>query len=57
MSKPEIRRRYANGIDALKKKFPHIHSPKKEDICYATTNRQQAVMELAPKSDLVLVVG
>jgi len=44
-------------INALKKKFPHIHSPKKEDICYATTNRQQAVMELAPQSDLVLVVG
>jgi 4-hydroxy-3-methylbut-2-en-1-yl diphosphate reductase len=44
-------------IKALKQKFPHIHSPKKEDICYATTNRQQAVMELAPLSDLVLVVG
>ncbi len=44
-------------IDALRKKFPHIHTPKKEDICYATTNRQQAVVELAPKSDLVLVVG
>jgi 4-hydroxy-3-methylbut-2-enyl diphosphate reductase len=44
-------------IDALKKKYPHVHSPKKEDICYATTNRQQAVMELAPLSDLVLVVG
>jgi len=44
-------------INALKKKFPHIHTPKKEDICYATTNRQQAVVELAPMSDLVLVVG
>jgi 4-hydroxy-3-methylbut-2-enyl diphosphate reductase len=44
-------------IRALKSKYPHIHSPKKEDICYATTNRQQAVMELAPQSDLVLVVG
>jgi 4-hydroxy-3-methylbut-2-enyl diphosphate reductase len=44
-------------ITALRQKFPHIHTPKKEDICYATTNRQQAVMELAPKSDLVLVVG
>src|SRR5207342_177376 len=44
-------------IHALRKKYPHIHSPKKEDICYATTNRQQAVMELAPQSDLVLVVG
>jgi 4-hydroxy-3-methylbut-2-en-1-yl diphosphate reductase len=44
-------------IAALRKKYPHVHSPKREDICYATTNRQQAVMELAPKSDLVLVVG
>jgi 4-hydroxy-3-methylbut-2-en-1-yl diphosphate reductase len=44
-------------IQALKNKYPHIHSPNKEDICYATTNRQQAVMELAPLSDLVLVVG
>ena len=44
-------------IDALRKKYPHIHTPKKEDICYATTNRQQAVVELAPQSDLVLVVG
>ncbi len=44
-------------IQALRQKYPHIHSPKKEDICYATTNRQQAVMELAPLSDLVLVVG
>ena len=44
-------------INALKKKFPRIHTPKKEDICYATTNRQQAVVELAPMSDLVLVVG
>ncbi len=44
-------------IDALRAKYPHIHTPKKEDICYATTNRQQAVMELAPLSDLVLVVG
>lgn len=44
-------------IHALRSKFPHIHSPKKEDICYATTNRQQAVVELAPRSDLVLVVG
>jgi len=44
-------------IDALRKKYPHIHTPKKEDICYATTNRQQAVVELAPMSDLVLVVG
>jgi 4-hydroxy-3-methylbut-2-enyl diphosphate reductase len=44
-------------IAALKKKFPRIHSPKKEDICYATTNRQLAVRDLAPECDLVLVVG
>jgi 4-hydroxy-3-methylbut-2-enyl diphosphate reductase len=44
-------------IGALKKKFPWIHSPKKEDICYATTNRQMAVKQLAPECDLVLVVG
>src|SRR4051794_24382346 len=44
-------------IDPLRKKDPNIHSPKKEDLCYATANRQQAVMELAPRSDLVLVVG
>jgi len=44
-------------IEALRRKYPGIHAPKKEDICYATTNRQQAVMELAPQSDLVLVVG
>lgn len=44
-------------IHALKEKFPRIHSPKKEDICYATTNRQNAVRELAPECDLVIVVG
>lgn len=44
-------------IHALKEKFPRIHSPKKEDICYATTNRQTAVRELAPECDLVIVVG
>ncbi len=44
-------------IAALKKKYPRIQSPKKEDICYATTNRQTAVMKLAPECDLVLVVG
>jgi 4-hydroxy-3-methylbut-2-enyl diphosphate reductase len=44
-------------IEELKKRFPHIQGPPKEDICYATTNRQAAVNALAPKADLVLVVG
>lgn len=44
-------------ITALKKKFPHISEPVKEDICYATTNRQAAVKELAKQCDVVLVVG
>jgi 4-hydroxy-3-methylbut-2-enyl diphosphate reductase len=44
-------------ISALRKKYPRIQSPHKEDICYATTNRQGAVKELAPDCDLVLVVG
>ncbi len=44
-------------INALKAKFPNIKAPPKEDICYATTNRQTAVTELAPEVDLVLVIG
>jgi 4-hydroxy-3-methylbut-2-enyl diphosphate reductase len=44
-------------IDALKRKYPNIISPPKEDICYATTNRQNAVSVLSPEVDLVLVVG
>ena len=44
-------------IDALKQKFPWIEAPPKEDICYATTNRQHAVSQLAPQADLVLVLG
>jgi len=44
-------------IDALKQRFPKISGPKKDDICYATQNRQDAVKELAKHSDLVLVVG
>lgn len=44
-------------IDALKKAFPNIKEPPDEDICYATTNRQHAVRTLAPRCDLVIVVG
>jgi len=44
-------------IKALENKFPHIESPPKEDICYATQNRQEAVHALAPQADLVLVLG
>lgn len=47
----------AGVIDALRIKFPKIHGPKKDDICYATQNRQDAVKKLAQESDLVLVVG
>ncbi|MHA3026882.1 4-hydroxy-3-methylbut-2-enyl diphosphate reductase [Chromohalobacter israelensis] len=44
-------------IDALRAKFPQIDGPRKDDICYATQNRQDAVRGLASESDLVLVVG
>ncbi len=44
-------------IRALKEAFPNIHEPPSEDICYATTNRQSAVRQLAPMADLTLVVG
>jgi 4-hydroxy-3-methylbut-2-en-1-yl diphosphate reductase len=44
-------------INALKQRFPKIAGPKKDDICYATQNRQDAVKRLALESDLVLVVG
>ena len=47
----------ANIISALQKKFPAIQGPHKEDICYATTNRQLAVKEIASKIDALLVVG
>ncbi|CAI1839306.1 4-hydroxy-3-methylbut-2-enyl diphosphate reductase [Serratia liquefaciens] len=44
-------------IDALRKRFPSIIGPRKDDICYATTNRQEAVRNLAGDADVVLVVG
>ena len=47
----------ARIIDALRGRFPNILGPKREDICYATTNRQDAVRQLALECDLVLVVG
>lgn len=46
-----------NIIDALREKFPAIHGPRKDDICYATQNRQDAVRELADKVDVFLVIG
>lgn len=47
----------AKVIDALRKKFPFIEGPRKDDICYATQNRQDAVKVLADDCDIVLVVG
>ncbi len=47
----------AEMIAVLRRRFPKIHGPKKEDICYATTNRQQAVKALAAKCGAILVVG
>ena len=47
----------ARVIDALRQKFPNIEGPRKDDICYATQNRQDAVRELANECQVVLVVG
>ncbi|MCA1928878.1 4-hydroxy-3-methylbut-2-enyl diphosphate reductase [Rheinheimera sp.] len=47
----------ADVIDALRKRFPDIEGPRKDDICYATQNRQDAVRELSAKAELLLVVG
>lgn len=47
----------AEIITALKARFPAIIGPRKEDICYATTNRQAAVREISPKIDALLVIG
>ena len=44
-------------IAAIRKKFPKVVFPPKEDICYATTNRQTAVKDIAKKADLILVIG
>ena len=46
-----------NIISSLKKKFPNIKEPAKEDICYATTNRQMAVKNIAKKCDMFFVIG
>ena len=47
----------AEIIDVLKRRFPHIRGPQREDICYATSNRQWAVKELMGEVDLLLVIG
>jgi 4-hydroxy-3-methylbut-2-enyl diphosphate reductase len=47
----------AEILAAVKRRFPHVREPKKQDICYATQNRQDAVKVLAPKVDVVIVVG
>jgi 4-hydroxy-3-methylbut-2-enyl diphosphate reductase len=47
----------ARVVDALKTRFPHIQGPKKDDICYATQNRQDAVKKLSAECDVVIVVG
>jgi 4-hydroxy-3-methylbut-2-enyl diphosphate reductase len=44
-------------IDVLRERFPHIEGPPREDICYATQNRQDAVKDLARESDVILVIG
>jgi 4-hydroxy-3-methylbut-2-enyl diphosphate reductase len=44
-------------IEALRKKYPRVVGPSKDDICYATQNRQEAVRELVPQADVVLVLG
>jgi 4-hydroxy-3-methylbut-2-en-1-yl diphosphate reductase len=47
----------AEIVEALRQKFPQMHSPPKDDICYATQNRQNAVKEIAHKVDVLLVIG
>jgi 4-hydroxy-3-methylbut-2-enyl diphosphate reductase len=47
----------AEIIDVLRRRFPHIDGPRREDICYATTNRQAAVKTIAASCDLLIVIG
>jgi 4-hydroxy-3-methylbut-2-en-1-yl diphosphate reductase len=47
----------AEIIDVLRRRFPHIEGPRREDICYATTNRQAAVKTIAASCDLLIVIG
>jgi 4-hydroxy-3-methylbut-2-enyl diphosphate reductase len=47
----------AQVVAALKKRFPNIAGPHKDDICYATTNRQDAIKTIAPHAEIVLVIG
>ena len=47
----------AEIIEILKKRFPKINEPKKDDICYATSNRQEAIKEIAKKCDRVVIIG
>ena len=54
---PEEKNRTGAWVEALKTRFPSIQGPHKEDICYATTNRQAAVKALAPRVDALLVIG
>ena len=44
-------------INVLKERFPDIHEPKKDDICYATTNRQAAIKKIAKQCDNLFVIG
>jgi len=45
------------AVAILKERFPDIQAPPSDDICYATQNRQEAIKEIAPQADLVIVVG
>ena len=47
----------ADIIDLLKNKFPSVKGPTKEDICYATTNRQNAVKKIAPDCEMIFIIG